>query len=65
AAAQNMISTSDVTAIGQVIIGNHRGRDDAQITIFDGTGVGLQDLAVAGAVVERAKEQGKAVEVEI
>ena len=25
AAAQNMISTSDVTAIGQVIIGNHRG----------------------------------------
>jgi len=65
AAAQNMISASDVTAIGQVIIGNHRGRDDAQITIFDGTGVGLQDLAVAGAVVERAKEQGKAVEVEI
>ncbi|MTD99640.1 ornithine cyclodeaminase family protein [Paracoccus sp. YIM 132242] len=65
AAGQKTISADDITAIGRVIIGNHPGRGDADITIFDGTGVGLQDLAVAAAVVDLAKEQGKAVEVAI
>lgn len=65
AASQKLISDRDVTAIGRVITGQHSGRGDAEITIFDGTGVGLQDLAVAGAVVELAKRQGKAIEVEI
>lgn len=65
AVAEKIVSTDDVIAIGQVIIGQHKGRGDAEVTIFDGTGVGLQDLAVAGAVVQLAKEQGKAVEVEI
>ena len=37
----------------------------AEVTIFDGTGVGLQDLAVAQAVVELAKHKGVAQEVEI
>lgn len=65
AAAQKTISDSDVIAIGRVITGNHEGRGDAEITIFDGTGVGLQDLAVAGAVVELARRQGRAIEVDI
>lgn len=65
AAAQKTISDSDVTALGRVITGDHEGRGDAEITIFDGTGVGLQDLAVAGAVVELARQQGKAVSVDI
>ena len=34
-----------------------------EITLFDGTGVGLQDLAVAAAVVELAQKAGKAIEV--
>lgn len=63
--AAGLIANSDVTPIGQVIAGKHKGRGDAEVTIFDGTGVGLQDLAVAGAVVELARRQGKAVEVEI
>lgn len=65
AAGARTIAESDVTPIGRVITGEHEGRGDAEITIFDGTGVGLQDLAVAAAVVELAKEQGKATEVEI
>jgi alanine dehydrogenase len=33
---------------GKEINGDHRGpHRDAEITLFDGTGVGLQDLAVA------------------
>ena len=65
AVAQNLIAASDITPLGQVITGQHKGRGDAEVTIFDGTGVGLQDLAVARAVVEIAKQQGKAVEVDI
>lgn len=65
AAAQKLISESDVIPLGRVITGQHEGRGNAEITIFDGTGVGLQDLAVARAVVELAKEQGKATKVEI
>ncbi|MCV2866044.1 ornithine cyclodeaminase family protein, partial [Defluviimonas sp. WL0075] len=38
---------------------------EAQITLFDGTGVGLQDLAVAGAAVRRAEEFGLAIAVEV
>ena len=65
AAARGTILAADVTAIGQVIIGAHPGRGEAEITIFDGTGVGLQDLAVASAVVELAKQQGKAAKVDL
>jgi ornithine cyclodeaminase len=49
-----------------VINGSHPGRRSAEeITLFDGTGVGLQDLAVAAAVVGLAKAGGKATEVDI
>jgi alanine dehydrogenase len=40
--------------VGAVINGTHSGRrSDTEITLFDGTGVGLQDLAVADAIVKR------------
>lgn len=65
ASARGTILAADVTAIGQVIIGAHPGRGEAEVTIFDGTGVGLQDLAVASAVVELAKQQGKAAKVDL
>lgn len=63
--AQGLIAERDVIPLGQVITGQHEGRGEAEITIFDGTGVGLQDLAVAKAVLELAKQQGKATEVDI
>lgn len=34
-----------------------------QFTLFDGTGVGLQDLAVVVAVVDLAVKKGFAIEV--
>ena len=56
---------SDIHQIGAVINGTHPGRtSDDEVTLFDGTGVGLQDLAVASAVVNIAVEQGIAVEVD-
>ena len=65
AIAAGLISEGDIAEIGAVINGTHPGRTCAdQITLFDGTGVGLQDLAVAASVVELAIAQGIAIEVD-
>jgi ornithine cyclodeaminase len=65
AVADGLIAESDVIEIGAVINGTHPGRtSDSDITLFDGTGVGLQDLAVASKVVELAIERGVAIEVD-
>ena len=66
AVAAGLIGESAITPIGAVINGTHPGRRSAEeITLFDGTGVGLQDLAVAAAVVELARKSGKAIEVDL
>lgn len=60
------IQEGDITPVGAVINGDQKGRTSAdQITLFDGTGVGLQDLACAAAAVELAKAQGKAIEINV
>jgi len=56
-----LISEADITPIGAVINGAHAGRtSDDEITLFDGTGVGLQDLAVASVATDLAAERGLA-----
>ncbi|WP_170763081.1 iminosuccinate reductase BhcD [Ruegeria lacuscaerulensis] len=65
AVAQGLIEESDVAQLGAVINGTNPGRtSDEQITLFDGTGVGLQDLAVAASVVDLAVQKGIAIEVD-
>lgn len=65
AVAEGLIKESDVGEIGAVINATTPGRTSAdQITLFDGTGVGLQDLAVAAAVVDLAVEKGIAIKVD-
>lgn len=55
------LQANAITPIGAVINGDHPGRkSEEQITLFDGTGVGLQDLAVASVAVRLASESGKA-----
>ncbi|WP_121631732.1 iminosuccinate reductase BhcD [Tropicibacter alexandrii] len=66
AVAQGALGAGDITPLGAVINGTHPGRvADDQVTLFDGTGVGLQDLAVAASVVERAIAKGGAVKFDI
>ncbi|MEH6576970.1 MAG: iminosuccinate reductase BhcD [Amphritea sp.] len=61
AIASGAISAEDITPVGAVINGKHPGRrSDEEITLFDGTGVGLQDLAVASTAARLAEEQGLA-----
>ncbi|MEZ5811533.1 MAG: ornithine cyclodeaminase family protein [Rhizobiaceae bacterium] len=64
AVAAGLIGEGDITPIGAVINGAHPGRSsDEEITLFDGTGVGLQDLAVAFVAANAARAQGLAQEV--
>ncbi len=66
AIASGMVQESAITPIGAVINGDHAGRmSDDEITLFDGTGVGLQDLAVASVAAKLAEEQGKAQVVDL
>lgn len=66
AIASGLIAESDITPIGDVIIGVHPGRSsDDEITLFDGTGVGLQDLAVSSVAAKLAESQGKAQVIDL
>jgi len=58
---EGLIQQADIMPIGEVINGSNPGRtSETEITLFDGTGVGLQDLAVASSAVELAQANGKA-----
>ena len=66
AVAGGLLQAADITPIGAVINEAHPGRQsDDEITVFDGTGVGLQDLAVASAAARLAQERGQAQEVSL
>lgn len=66
AVAAGLVAEGDITPLGNVLTGAHPGRVTAdEITLFDGTGVGLQDLAVAAVAVARAIERGLGVEVQV
>ena len=66
AIASGLIKPEQITTIGEVINGTHKGRSsDEEVTLFDGTGVGLQDLAVAAAATRLAVEKGLAQEVKL
>jgi ornithine cyclodeaminase/alanine dehydrogenase-like protein (mu-crystallin family) len=59
AIARGLMRAEDVRAeLGAVVAGRARGRaSPEEITIFDSTGIALQDLAAAAAVYERAERQ--------
>ena len=51
------ITRADVTELGAVLTGDAEGRrSDEEITIFDSTGLAIQDLAIAIAAFDRADD---------
>jgi ornithine cyclodeaminase/alanine dehydrogenase-like protein (mu-crystallin family) len=51
------LTRDDVAQLGDVLIGTAEGRRSARdITVFDSTGLAIQDLAIALAAMERAKD---------
>ncbi len=64
ALTQGLFAASDVHAtLGQVVIGARPGRtDDQEIIVFDSTGLIIQDLALARAVLDRAAGLGREID---
>ena len=57
AVAAGAVSRADVTDLGAVLAGDATGRrSDDEITVFDSTGLAIQDLAIALAALERLHE---------
>jgi ornithine cyclodeaminase/alanine dehydrogenase-like protein (mu-crystallin family) len=55
--AEGVITRADVTELGQVLIGAADGRRDAgDITLFDSTGLAIQDLAIAKVAYAKRDE---------
>jgi ornithine cyclodeaminase/alanine dehydrogenase-like protein (mu-crystallin family) len=66
AVEEGLVVEDDVTAIGDVLAGNAPGRGSAdEITLFDSTGLAIQDLAIALAAYEAADELGDLQRLEL
>ena len=53
AVASGTLQREDVTELGAVLIGDARGRsDDRETTLFDSTGLAIQDLAIAALLMD-------------
>ena len=63
---QRAPADAPLTPLGDVILGRSPGRVSAdQITLFDGTGMGLQDLALAQMALRKAQAAGLGLTFEI
>lgn len=61
-----ILKQADITEIGQVILGAAPGRvRDDDITIFDSTGIAIQDLITAQAVLKRSVDRRIGTRVQI
>ena len=55
-----------LTEIGDVLTGKAPGRENrAEITVFDSTGIALQDLASAAVILERAEQEDVGLTAEL
>jgi len=65
AVARGLLKEADVVEIGEIIAGKKKGRtSEDEITVFDSTGLGIQDVATAYAVYKLAMKRnvGKIIE---
>jgi alanine dehydrogenase len=57
AVESGLVRREDVTELGAVLIGDALGRQDADdVTLFDSTGLAIQDLAIAKSALAKADE---------
>lgn len=56
---RGLLEVADIREVGELVQGLRTGRtDDAQITVYRSVGVGAQDAAAAGLVLEAARARG-------
>ena len=59
AVAAGVLGRDEVTEIGEVLLGRASGRESPeQVTLFDSTGLAIQDLGIAAAVLEAGARSG-------
>jgi ornithine cyclodeaminase/alanine dehydrogenase len=65
--AQGLFREAQIAAtLGEVIAGKRPGRVDTnELTVFDSTGLAIQDVALAAALYERARERGVGQAIEL
>lgn len=64
-AKQGELVATDIDEIGEVLIGKKEGRiSDDEITLFDATGMAIQDLIVASKILEQANKLDIGITVE-
>jgi ornithine cyclodeaminase/alanine dehydrogenase len=51
--------------LGEIVAGKKPGRKGTEITVFDSTGLAIQDLALARQAYEDARAAGLGVEVDL
>src|SRR6185295_8667397 len=51
--------------LGEIVAGKKPGRTGLEITIFDSTGLAIQDLALARLVFDEARKQGLGIEIDL
>jgi ornithine cyclodeaminase/alanine dehydrogenase-like protein (mu-crystallin family) len=57
AVGKGLLTQEDVAQLGDVLVGAAQGRQlDGDVTVFDSTGLAVQDLAIALAALERAND---------
>ena len=57
AVQKSLVSRENVKELGAVLAGDVRGRrDPREVTLFDSTGLAIQDLAVSQAALEAYRE---------
>ncbi len=63
---KSLIKKEQITEIGKVIAGEHPGRrNDEEITVFDSTGIAIQDLLTADTAIRISKEKKIGLEIEL
>ncbi|MHC1584950.1 MAG: alanine dehydrogenase [Candidatus Syntropharchaeia archaeon] len=50
--------------LGEIVSGRKKGREGDEITIFDSTGLAIQDIVTARVVFERARKKGLGIEID-
>lgn len=51
--------------IGEVVAGSKKGREGDEITVFDSTGLAVQDVALARVVYDEARSRGVGTELDL
>ena len=51
--------------LGEIVAGRKPGRTGTEITIFDSTGLAIQDLALARVVFDEARKRGLGIDVDL